>query len=62
MVAVIRKASDWKFEKVEEHFSMTHASFERLAKEFNDHVFIVDIRPFDEDYDVEITVYDDYIE
>lgn len=62
MIAVIRKASDWNFKKVEEHFSMTYASFERLAKEFNHHRFVVDVKPYEEEYDVEIIIYDDYLE
>lgn len=61
MIAIIRKASDWEFEKVEKHFTFDKATFEALAEEFDDHAFIVDIKPWEKEYDVEITIYDDYI-
>ena len=62
MIAVIRKASDWKFERVEKHFTLDKVTLEALAKEFDHHTFVVDIKPWEEEYDVEIIVYDDYLE
>ena len=62
MIAVIHKASDGWFERVEKDFVLDKTSLEKLAEEFDDHAFVVDIKPFDEKYDVEIIVYDDYLE
>lgn len=62
MRAIIKKASNWNFEKVEESFVLSEETFERLTKEFDHHAFVVDFKPFNEQYDVEITVYDDYLE
>ena len=62
MVAKIYQASDWKVEKVEKYFNLNIASLERLAKEFGHTAFVIDIKPIEDDCDLTITVYDDYIE
>ena len=65
MKAIINKASDWDFERVEKDFSFSREDFKRLEKEFGCSDFVVSFKSMatvNNKCDVEITIYDTYIE
>ena len=62
MIARILKASDSDYIKFEKDFIFDMATFKRLEKKFNHSEFIVDLKSFDDNADIDIIVYDDYVE
>ena len=62
MIARILKASDSDYIKLEKDFTFDITTFKRLEKKFNHSEFIVDLKSFDDNADIDIIVYDDYVE
>lgn len=63
MKVLIRKASNDHFEEKREVSELLKEFFKKLEKEFECSSFIVDMDPFfEDDCEVQITIYDDYVE
>lgn len=62
MITRILKASDSDYIKFEKDFTFDMATFKRLEKKFNHSEFIVDLKSFDDNADIDIIIYDDYVE
>lgn len=63
MVTVaITKASNYKFLHRENMPEEVYNYFLELAKKYDDDSFIVGLNPFDEHSDIEVMIYDDYVE
>lgn len=63
MKVLIRKASDDHFEEEKKVSKLLKKFFKKLEKEFECSSFIVEMDPiFEDEYEVQITIYDDYVE
>ncbi len=62
MKALITRTSDWKFHKVINDFTLSETSLRKLMKKYGDHSFVVNLDPWEKEYDIIIEIYDDYRE